>query len=136
MRVSILAAIAAGAAVALPAAAQTSSPGASGSSGTAGQQSGGAQAGSQSLVVPRGEIRSELEKAGFKNVRILDAAYLVQAETSANEAVLMVVNPSGQMRNVLGGGASGAQQSGGSGTQPSGGSGTQPSGGGSATAPK
>ena len=39
------------------------------------------------------QLHDWLEKAGFKNVTILDAAYLVQAQTEQGDTVMMTINP-------------------------------------------
>jgi hypothetical protein len=38
-------------------------------------------------------IKESLEKAGFQNVRVVDAAYLVHATTKDNDFVVMTINP-------------------------------------------
>ncbi|MFO1039631.1 MAG: hypothetical protein U1E45_22535 [Geminicoccaceae bacterium] len=72
------------------------------------------------------KLRSDLEKAGFSNVNVLDAAYLVQAQTSDGNRVMMFINPP-SMGNA-GAGSSGSSSSGSS-TSGSGSSGTSTSGG-------
>lgn len=44
-------------------------------------------------AMTQSQLRDSLEKAGFKNVTILDAAYLVQAQTSQGDSVMMTINP-------------------------------------------
>jgi hypothetical protein len=53
------------------------------SSGTAGQQSTAAQV----------KLRQSLEQAGFKQVQIVDAAYLVHARTSDGNRAIMYIDP-------------------------------------------
>jgi hypothetical protein len=80
------------------------------------------------------KLRQQLTKAGFSNVKILDAAYLVQARTEDGSDVMMMINPptsgtrtSGAMGGssatgssgnaspgASGGGSSGSQQGSGS----------------------
>jgi hypothetical protein len=47
----------------------------------------------QSRASQRALIRQELRQAGFQGIRILDAAFLVQASTGSGQQVIMVVNP-------------------------------------------
>ncbi len=39
------------------------------------------------------KLRQQMTQAGFQDVRILDAAYLVQARTAEGDTVLMMINP-------------------------------------------
>ncbi|MEZ5730662.1 MAG: hypothetical protein R3E48_23435 [Burkholderiaceae bacterium] len=39
------------------------------------------------------QLRDALQKAGFKSITILDAAYLVQAQTGDGDRVMMMINP-------------------------------------------
>lgn len=106
-----------------PGASQPGSPGASGSPsaspGSAGQN--------RSPAMSQDRLRQVLGQAGFQNVRILDAAYLVQAQTREGDTVMMVINPpSGAPATT--GSTQGMQQPGMSGSsgQGSGGSGQNP----------
>lgn len=47
----------------------------------------------QSRASQRTVLRQELRQAGFQNIRILDAAFLVQANTGSGQQVIMVINP-------------------------------------------
>ena len=38
-------------------------------------------------------LRQVLSQAGFQEVKIVDAAYLVQAQTKEGDSVLMLINP-------------------------------------------
>jgi hypothetical protein len=40
------------------------------------------------------EIRSHLEQAGFKNIKLLPSSFIVQAQDRDNNTVVMVINPS------------------------------------------
>lgn len=85
----LLAATFASALLAAPAFAQsgnsTSGSGSSTSSGSNAQSSGGA--------LQQSKVRDQLTKAGFEDVEILDASYLVRAQTSEGNTVLMVIDP-------------------------------------------
>lgn len=59
----------------------------------AGNQNDAGQLQGQSRASQRAVIRQELRQAGFQNIRILDAAFLVQASTGSGQQVIMVVNP-------------------------------------------
>jgi len=39
------------------------------------------------------QLRDSLEKAGYKNIRIVDAAYVVQAVGPTGDQVVMYINP-------------------------------------------
>ncbi|MFC1458578.1 hypothetical protein ACETIH_18100 [Microvirga arabica] len=43
----------------------------------------------------RAMLRRELRQAGFRNIRILDAAFLVQARNRNGDQVVMIINPPG-----------------------------------------
>ncbi|MBJ6127084.1 hypothetical protein [Microvirga splendida] len=43
----------------------------------------------------RAMLRQELRQAGFQNIRILDARFLVQAQTQNGDQIYMIVNPPG-----------------------------------------
>ncbi|WP_434620926.1 hypothetical protein [Azospirillum sp. B2RO_4] len=64
------------------------------------QKSGSAaatQPHSQIQAMTQDKLRKQLEQAGFKNVTIIDAAYLVQAQTQDGNQVFMTINPPSQM---------------------------------------
>lgn len=65
----------------------------SGQSGSTQGQGSSAQSGSQMHAMSQDNLRKQLQQAGFKNVQIIDAAYLVQAQTSDGNTVFMTVNP-------------------------------------------
>ncbi len=59
-------------------------------------QQGKAAAGQQKQQIQamgQEKLRSNLQKAGFSNITVLDAAYLVQADTSDGNQVMMFINP-------------------------------------------
>lgn len=76
-----------------------------------GMQKSGEQSGKQ---WDRQSVRSQLEKAGFNNVQVLDTSFLVSAEVEGGQEVLMVVNPPpGAESGAMGGmGGSGSGSSG------------------------
>lgn len=61
----------------------------SGSSGSANQS---AQHGKSSTMTQE-KLRQSLTQAGFQDVRIVDASYLVQAKTKDGDTVVMMINP-------------------------------------------
>lgn len=78
------------------------------------QQGQGGQA--QAMAMSQESLRSALESAGFSNIQIVDATYLVRAQSPDGEQVVMFLDPPPQMAQA--GGTSGQQQ--GSGQQASG----------------
>lgn len=56
------------------------------------QAQGGPNTGRPSLLTPA-KLRESLEKAGFKDIAILDAAYLVHARNSDGDLIVMTINP-------------------------------------------
>lgn len=66
------------------------------------------------------QIRKSLEKAGFTNVRILDSAYLVQAQGANGEMVTMMIDTAGGVGAMSGSSGSGTT----SGTGPGGSTGS------------
>jgi hypothetical protein len=87
MRMAMLGLTSAVALAAVPAFAQSSNQSGQQGKSASGQQSPQIQAMSQE------KLRSSLQKAGFSNVKVLDAAYLVQADTSDGNQVMMFINP-------------------------------------------
>jgi len=49
--------------------------------------------GSQNSALTQAQLDKALQQAGFKNIKILDSAYLVQAQTKDGQNVVMMVNP-------------------------------------------
>jgi hypothetical protein len=74
--------------------------------------------GSQAQAMSQQQLRQQLTQAGFRDVQIVDAAYLVQARTQDGNTVLMMINPpsAGGMQGASMG--SGASTSGASGSGP------------------
>lgn len=68
------------------------------------------------------KLRQQLTKAGFSNVKILDAAYLVQARTEDGNDVRMMINPPASGTRTSGA-TSGSSATGSSGTTSPGASG-------------
>jgi hypothetical protein len=101
----ILPAIAAvfGLALAGPALGQSGQGGASGSNPGAGQPqassqpqaSQGASRSAAGQATGQQQLRQQLTQAGFRDVQVVDTAYLVQARTSEGNTVIMMVNPPG-----------------------------------------
>lgn len=65
-----------------------------------GQQFGGQQYGSQQFgssgqvhAMSQQALKSALERAGFTQIQVLDAAYLVHARTADGQVVVMTINP-------------------------------------------
>ncbi|MGK9287025.1 hypothetical protein CN934_28135 [Ensifer sp. MMN_5] len=48
------------------------------------------------------KLKDDLSKAGFKQVEILDATYLVRAETEQGNRVLMLIDPPADMGQTTG----------------------------------
>ncbi len=88
---------------ALPAAAQQS-PSKSQSMPSAGQSS--AAQPSAGLPASAQTIRQNLEKSGFQDVSVIDAAYLVHARTSDGSIAVMFIDPPGGPAPTTGAGGS------------------------------
>jgi len=71
------------------------------SAGTVGSRFHGMDAAGQD------KVRKSLEQAGFTNIRILDSAYLVQAQGANGEAVTMVIDTAGPGGSAASGSSSG-----------------------------
>jgi hypothetical protein len=82
------------------------------------QQSGGQQ-GQQTQAASQAEVQKALQQAGFKDIQILDSAYLVRAQTKNNETVFMMIDPPASTA------MSGSNSQGGSGGSGSGGASPQ-----------
>jgi hypothetical protein len=81
------------------------------SSATTGTSASGSD--KQSMAMTQSKVRQSLEKAGFKDVKIVDATYLVNAQTSDGSKVIMHVNPpstASSSSQMAPGGSSGATQ--------------------------
>lgn len=80
--------------LALPAAAQQSPSGTSGQPGSSGAQMN-QSATSQQTAATAQKVRQSLQQAGFQDINVVDAAYVVHARTSEGNLVLMYVDPPG-----------------------------------------
>jgi hypothetical protein len=98
--------------LAAPVFAQTS--GSSSSDATAGQADQSTQSGTSSEMsaASQQKVRDQLTQAGFQQVEILDASYLVRAQTEDGNTVLMVIDP--PMSGMSDGSTSGSGSSSGS----------------------
>jgi hypothetical protein len=90
-------------AVLLAAPAFAAQPGGQAAQGSGGQQQAqagapGAKSGASGAqqdwqAMSQAQLRGSLEKAGYKNIRIVDAAYVVQAVGPTGDQVVMYINP-------------------------------------------
>ena len=72
----------------------------------------------QQQAMGQERLRQQLTQAGFRDVQILDTAYLVQARTQDGSTVLMTINPPNQGSQASGvPAAPGGGSSGGAGSQ-------------------
>ncbi len=96
-----------------------------GSSGSSAQSFSGQR--TQAQVMSQDKLRQQLTQAGFREVQILDAAYLVQAQTQDGQTVMMMIDPphGGSQTSRATSGSRTSGSSGGSGSAASGGSGNQ-----------
>jgi hypothetical protein len=79
------------------------------SSSQSGQQQGNTGSDSQTATaMTQQKLQSDLKKAGFTNISVLDAAYLVQADTSDGNQVMMLINPPTGSAGAGGSGSSGS----------------------------
>lgn len=70
------------------------------------QQQSSAQSGVKSTAAQT-QLRQSLEQAGFKNVKIVDAAYMVRARTADGNMAVMYIDPPAVGSGTTGSGASG-----------------------------
>ncbi len=91
--------------LALPAAAQQS-PSTSPSGGSSGAQMGQS---AQPQAATAQKVRQSLQQAGFQDISVVDAAYLVHAQTKDGNFVLMLVDPPGGPAATTGAGGAGSQ---------------------------
>jgi hypothetical protein len=101
-------------ALSVPAAAQQSSAQQKGSSSAqAGTQTGTQSSGQQQQVkaMSQQKLRDSLQKAGFQDIKIVDAAYVVHARTSEGQMVVMYIDPPSAMRGAGTTGAAGSSDS-------------------------
>jgi len=82
-------------AMAMPAMAQSSSAtGAASAPSTAASQSSAASADQVKWkAMTQDKLRQQLTDAGFKDIRIVDAAYLIEARTKDGDPVTLMINP-------------------------------------------
>ena len=71
--------------------AQAGAPGAK--SGASSTQNGASDSQQDWQAMSQVQLRGSLEKAGYKNIRIVDAAYVVQAVGPTGDQVVMYINP-------------------------------------------
>jgi hypothetical protein len=71
--------------------AQAGAPGAK--SGASSTQNGASGSQQDWQAMSQVQLRGSLEKAGYKNIRIVDAAYVVQAVGPTGDQVVMYINP-------------------------------------------
>lgn len=69
----------------------------------------------QLSAMTQDKLKQSLEKAGFTNVRVVDATYMVHAQTSDGNNVVMYINPP-SVGSAATGGSSGASGTGTSGS--------------------
>ena len=122
MRMSLLCSIAAIGLLATPALAQSSNQ--AGSSQKQGQSSASSQQSPKIQAMSQDRLQKSLEQAGFKNVTVVDATYLVEAQSPHGDRVMMLIDPPpAGMASASGGGSSSSgssqqqQNQGGSSTQ-------------------
>lgn len=87
---SLVAAMAIGSTAAL---AQSQQSGQSGTSGSSSSQSTQAASSAVPKAMTQDKVRQVMRDAGFTDVKILDASYLVQASTKDGDQILVVLNP-------------------------------------------
>lgn len=81
----------------------------------AANQSGGSQTGQQSSgqrpdgqqpaearVLSQDQLKAGLENAGFSEIQIIDAAYLVSAKSPGDEMVVMLIDPANMTQRMNG----------------------------------
>lgn len=110
MRTVLLSSIAALGLLAAPAFAQSSNQGGQQQGQSASQQDSAIRAMSQE------RLRKSLEQAGFKDITVLDATYLVRAVSPDGDQVVMLIDPP-SVGAMAGSGGSGGQQNQGQSTQ-------------------
>ena len=94
-------------ALSLPAAAQQSGAQQKDSnSAQAGTQASGQQ--QQVKAMSQQKLRESLQKAGFQDINIVDAAYVVHARTNDGQMVVMYIDPPSAMRGGATTGAAGS----------------------------
>lgn len=95
--VAILA-LGAGSALAQSGSSSSGTPSTGAATASSGSASSGSAAGSSSMsgmptkIMSQDKVRQVMKDAGFQNVQIMDAAYLVQAQTKDGDQILVLVN--------------------------------------------
>lgn len=105
MRTVLLSSVLALGLLATPAFAQSSNQGGSQNQG----QSASSQQDSTIHAMSQDRLRKTLEQAGFKDVTVLDATYLVEAQSPHGDRVVMLIDPP-SVGTMAGSGGSGGQQ--------------------------
>jgi hypothetical protein len=106
--------------------------GSQGSSSQSASQGGSSASQSQQQAMSQQRLRQQLTRAGFQDVRVVDAAYLVEAKTEDGNTVYLMINPPASMPTASGamrGSSSASGSTGGSSPSTGGGSGSSSSGG-------
>ncbi len=112
--------------LATPALAQSSNQGGDQKQGQSASSS--SQQMTQMQAMSQDRLTKSLEQAGFKNITVVDATYLVQAQGPHGDRVTMLIDPptvGGTSGGSGGGSANASSGGGGSGQQGQGGSSTQ-----------
>ena len=78
-------------------------------------QNGASAAQQEWQAMSQAQLRGSLEKAGYKDIRIVDAAYVVQAVGPTGDQVVMYINPPDVPRTASNAGADTTAGQGGSG---------------------
>jgi mannitol-specific phosphotransferase system IIBC component len=84
-------------------------PAAAQQSGTQSKDSPSAQSGTQSHAAAQSKLRQSLEQAGFKDIKVVDAAYLVHARTGDGNLAVMYIDPPQAASGTTGSSAAGGQ---------------------------
>jgi hypothetical protein len=72
----------------------TSNPASSGAAASQQQATGGSQGGADRMrAMSQDKLRQVLSQAGFQDIRVVDAAYIIQARTQDGDTVMMFLNP-------------------------------------------
>jgi len=71
------------------------------------QQQSSKQSGNKSAA-EQTKVRQSLEQAGFKDVKIMDAAYMVHARTASGEMAVLYIDPPSVASGTTGSGSAGS----------------------------
>ncbi|MCK5933070.1 MAG: hypothetical protein KAG89_12965 [Fulvimarina manganoxydans] len=69
---------------------------------------------SEAMVASQSKVLNALKQAGYTDAEVMDAAYLVRAQTPDDETVIMMIDTSGRVIGSSAGGQMGSTQSDGS----------------------